>query len=427
VKKPTFTFKFLLFIVMGLLLFQVRPQIALALTSGDFNYTLNGNNATITGYTGSAGLITIPATIDGHPVIRIGNRAFQQKVNLISVNIPNSVTNIGLGAFWGCSNLNEAKFLGNAPAMEKEVFDGSASGFKVFYFYGKTGFTNPWNGYPTQPLLAVPASVKAASTGYNSVKISWNLISGASGYEVYRAASTTGSYTKVSTTTATSYNNTGLTTNSTYYYKVRAYKTVGTTKVYSSYSTVVSAKPVLSAPASIKAVSFSYNIIGTNWSTVSGAKGYEVYRATSAAGTYTKIATTTVPGYYNTGLTTNRTYYYKVRAYRLVGTKKVYSNYSSVVSAKPIPATPFQLKASRINSESIRLTWIGVTGANGYEVYRATSRTGTYSFLKSTTNQYYIDPDLKTGKTYYYKVRSYRTVGKTKVYSGWTTIVYAKL
>jgi fibronectin type 3 domain-containing protein len=132
------------------------------------------------------------------------------------------------------------------------------------------------------------------------------------------------------------------------------------------------------------------------------------------------LATTTGVSCNNTGLSTNSTYYYKVRAYRIVGSVKVYSNFSSVVSVKPIPSAPANFKTVRINSTSIKLTWSGVTGASGYEIYRAASSTGTYSLIKATTSLYYTNTGLVTGKTYHYKIRAYRIVRTTKVYSNWT-------
>ncbi|MEI2356295.1 InlB B-repeat-containing protein, partial [Mesobacillus zeae] len=178
-------------------------------------------------------------------------------------------------------------------------------------------------------------------------------------------------------------------------------------------------------PSSPKATSVSYNSIKISWIGVSGANGYEVDRATSSTGTYSYVGTTSSTSYTNTGLTTNKTYYYKVRTYRLVGSSKVYGNYSGVVSAKPVPSIPANLKAARYSSSSIKLTWSKVSGATGYQVYRATSKTGTYSYVKGTTSSSYINTGLTKKKTYYYKIRAYRTVGKTKVYSGWTTIVSA--
>ncbi|MFP5106815.1 fibronectin type III domain-containing protein [Neobacillus sp. C211] len=279
-----------------------------------------------------------------------------------------------------------------------------------------------------KPVLAVPASPKAASASYSSIKTSWTAVSGASGYEVSRATSSTGTYSVVgNTTTATSLTNTGLSTNKVYYYKIRAYRMVGTTKVYGGYTTVVSAKPIPSVPTNFKAASASYSSIKTSWTAVSGASGYEVFRATSSTGTYSLVGkTTTATSFTNTGLSTNKLYYYKIKAYRTVGTTKVYSGYTTVVSAKPIPSVPTNFKAARYSSTSIKTTWSAVTGASGYEVYRATSSTGTYSLVKNTTSLYFTNTGLTTGRTYYYKARSYKLVGTVKVYSGWTAVSSAR-
>jgi fibronectin type 3 domain-containing protein len=72
------------------------------------------------------------------------------------------------------------------------------------------------------------------------------------------------------------------------------------------------------------------------WNAVVGATKYEVYRATAGEGTYTKVTEAASTSYTNTGLATGATYYYKVRAYRLVGSTRVYGGYSSIVSVKPV-------------------------------------------------------------------------------------------
>ncbi|MCM3668267.1 hypothetical protein M3181_04520 [Mesobacillus maritimus] len=283
--------------------------------------------------------------------------------------------------------------------------------------------TNP--SYKEPVTIVAPSSPKAVSNSYNSAKVSWNAASGVSGYEVYRSTSSNGTYTKAGTTSGTSYIDKSLTTGKTYYYKIRAYKT-GTRTNYSSYSSVVNTRPIPSTPSSLKAASASYNSIKTSWNAVSGATGYEVYRASSKTGTYTKVGTTASTSFKNTSLTTNKTYYYKIRAYRTVGSSKVYSKYSTIVSTKPVPSIPGKFTANRASSTSVKLTWNSVSGASGYELYRATSSNGTYSLLKNTPNLNYTNSSLKTGKTYYYKLRSYRKVGETKIYSKWTTVLSAK-
>ncbi|MEH7417299.1 fibronectin type III domain-containing protein [Neobacillus drentensis] len=292
--------------------------------------------------------------------------------------------------------------------------------------YNSSTYQTIYKWFSTNPAsYNPPTNLKAAATSYNNVNLTWTAASGVSGYEIYRSTSSTGTFTKIASATGTSYNNSALNTGTTYYYKVRSYKT-GTTTAYSSFTPVVSVKPTLSTPASPKAVSSAYNSIKTSWAAVSGANGYEVYRAASSTGTYTLVSSTTSTSFTNTGLSTNQPYYYKIRAYRTVGTMKVYSSYTTVVSARPVPSVPTSFAATRLNSTSIKLTWGAVSGANGYELYRSTSSTGTYTLLKSTTTLYFTNSGLTTGKTYYYKLRAYKTVGSTKVYSGWTSIISAR-
>mgnify|MGYP000755726222 CR=1 FL=1 len=72
-----------------------------------FEYTVTGDEATITGYTGSARSLVIPSELGGKPVTAIGEKAFYQNKTITSVKIPEGVTSIGDSAFEGCSSLTE--------------------------------------------------------------------------------------------------------------------------------------------------------------------------------------------------------------------------------------------------------------------------------------------------------------------------------
>lgn len=180
------------------------------------------------------------------------------------------------------------------------------------------------------------SNVKASSAGYNSIKLSWNKLSNATGYKIYRADKKDGKYKCIKTISdkgTITYTDKKLTINKNYYYKVAPYKssTIG------KKSRVVSAKPSLAKPKSVAATAKGSKTVNISWKKVSGASGYEVYRADSKKGTYKKVATIkkgSTVSYKNKKLKKGTTYYYKVRAYRTVGKKKVYSGYSSVVSAK---------------------------------------------------------------------------------------------
>ena len=183
------------------------------------------------------------------------------------------------------------------------------------------------------------SGIKATSNSYNSIKLTWNkVINGANGYDVYRSTSKDGKYTLRKTITSKNtieFTDTGLDTNTTYYYKVRAYRMIADKKKYGSYSEIVCAKPVLSKTTIT--VSSKSKKATIKWNKVLGASGYKVYSATSSNGTYSLKKTITsinTLSYTNTNLVSGKTYYYKVRAYRNVNGKVVYGPYSAVKSKK---------------------------------------------------------------------------------------------
>lgn len=187
---------------------------------------------------------------------------------------------------------------------------------------------------PATTILS-PTSVVATSMTYTSVKVTWATVAGVSGYSVYRALSETGPYTLITSKTAVSHTDSGLTTGTTYYYKISAYLTSGATKTYSNLTAAVSVTPAPIAPTNFNVVKSSTTSIKITWYAAPGANGYEIYRATSATGNFTLLLDTKACSYVNAKLTTNTTYYYKVRAYSVVGGKKIYGGFTVVKSAKP--------------------------------------------------------------------------------------------
>jgi hypothetical protein len=180
----------------------------------------------------------------------------------------------------------------------------------------------------------------AVSAGYNSIKLSWSKQVGVTGYVIYRATSSTGTYTKIKTLSAstTSYTNTGLTTGKAYYYKIRGYykNTLGN-YIYSGLSTTAKgAVPKLATP--VLTTTAGVDKLKLTWKAIPGAYGYKIYKKTSATGSYYRVKTISggsVTTWTNYGLTTGKTYYYKIIAYRVVSGKTHYSSYSNVSYKKP--------------------------------------------------------------------------------------------
>ena len=127
--------------------------------------------------------------------------------------------------------------------------------------YDLVGSTNKWfkisfemsgkekTGYISKDYMSVveipgKTTLKASATTYDKVKLTWDKVSGASGYQIQRYDSETKKYKTVKTITSgstTSYSNGYRNCDTTYKYRIRAYKTYDGVKVYGSYSSAASA------------------------------------------------------------------------------------------------------------------------------------------------------------------------------------------
>ena len=282
----------------------------------------------------------------------------------------------------------------------------------------------------------VSVTYRAASTGTLSAPtvtggndsqgrptLKWNAVTGAAKYEVYRARSKDGTYTKYSTTTGTAYTNSSyLTSGATYYYKVRALDANGNAGPYSAVVSVT-CRLKLTAPT-VTASTDSQGRPTLKWNAVTGAAKYEVYRARSKDGDYIKYSTVTGTSYTNTSYLANgTTYYYKVRALGSDGTAGPDSTPVSVTYKAPFGAP--LVTGSKDSQGRPALKWDKVTDAAKYEVYRARSKNGTYSLMSTQSATGYTNTSyLANGTTYYYKVRALKASGTASAYSSVVTITY---
>jgi len=178
--------------------------------------------------------------------------------------------------------------------------------------------------------------------------------------------------------------------------------------------------------------SVTYNSIKMQWSKCTNADGYKIIRATKKTGKYTtvkSIAKNTDISYKNSSLTCGKTYYYKVIPYRIISGVTIYGKESSILSAKVRPAVSSSVRA-KSGHGYITISWAHVSGATGYRIYRASSKSGAYNKLKTVSGGNtlkYSNTGLKKGNTYYYKVKAYRKTGKTSVLGKSSAEVSAKV
>lgn len=167
----------------------------------------------------------------------------------------------------------------------------------------------------------------AKSAGYSSVKLTWNAIENADGYNIYR----NGKFIKAVGAKARSFTNTNLICGNTYKYSIRAFYTVDGKKDLCTVSATRTVKPVPATPV-VKAAADTGKI-ALSWGKVNGTTKYEVYRYNKAQNKYVRIATTSSLKYTDKNVKKGYKYSYKVRSYRINNSGvTVYGNFSAVVS-----------------------------------------------------------------------------------------------
>ncbi len=288
------------------------------------------------------------------------------------------------------------------------------------YYYKVTAYNN--KGSKTSSIVSGKAypnkveNLKVVSAGTNNVKLSWDKVS-VTGYEVYMGSKKVSTITKNGTLT---YNKTKLKANTTYKFKVRAYKKVGSKKIYGPYSEVISVKTAPNKP-SISLSTKDYKTLNVKLKSVKGATKYVIEMSTDKK-TYAVVEELGASGTYaKTDLTPGKTYYFRAK---VCNSNNYCSGYSKVVSKKVVPATPTMSVSSSITKE-VLIKVNAQEGAVGYEIYRSTKKNKGYKKVTTLTSEdevlEYIDATAKR-KTYYYKVRTYVLNGTTSVYSSYSSV-----
>ena len=179
----------------------------------------------------------------------------------------------------------------------------------------------------TRPALV--KTIKATQTE-NSISLTWNKVSGATGYRVYKYNTSTKKWeTALKATSKTTATVKNLTAGKKYYFAVKPYINTGDSIVWASTYTKILTCTKPSVPSKVTAKATT-KTAALSWSKVTGATGYRVYRYNSSTKKWVALATTTSRAYTVKGLTPEKSYIFAVKPYIKVDGNTVWGSYKKV-------------------------------------------------------------------------------------------------
>ena len=371
----------------------------------------------------------------------INNNAFHECTSLRTVNLSTELKTIGDAAFKDCTSLQEIFIPGKVKTISESAFNGCSS-LKSIVFGGDYYNFGELSGTKMQCTIYYPVKYASSWGDYNVVNLkSYNSPSSVSISGTTEAAPGTkttlkvnalpvgGEFNDVFILRSSNPNVATISDDGTVIARATGVTTI-TVYMISGESASVTFSVTPEKPKNLTATAKTTTSAELSWTAAKNVTGYNVYRSTSKNGTFKNVGSTTTNTFTDKGLTKGKTYYYKVASYVNAEGKQAISQYSEVVSVKAAAPAPAQVSAKKAKSGAAKITWSKSTGANGYEVFMATSAKGKFTkagtITKSATVTF-TKSGLKARKTYYFKVRAYTTVGGKKVYSDFTRTVKVKV
>jgi hypothetical protein len=278
---------------------------------------------------------------------------------------------------------------------------------------------NRGSGGPAVERLAQPTGLAATAISGNSIYMEWtDNANGESSYWVDRSSDGTTGWSQIAVLPAnsSSYLDTAVNCEGTFYYRVRAFgESEG---LYSAYSHLANATTLAcsppAAPTNLAASAISTTQINLSWSdNATDESGYRVERSPDGSA-WSQIAdlpagTTT---YSNTSLSCGTQYFYRVRAYR--SGDGAYSSYSNAASATTELCTldsPTDLSASMVSCSRIDLRWTdNAADETSYHIDRSPDGLTDWIEIAVLPAQasVYSNSGLACDTEYHFRVRAYR-------------------
>lgn len=257
--------------------------------------------------------------------------------------------------------------------------------------------------------LAKVTGLKVSAANSSAIKLVWNKVAGATGYQLYYYSNNKWVYK--GKTTANSIKVAGK-LGVTYRYAVRAYRTVSNKNYYGSFSSSIYAKCALYAPSGAKLGTVTATSAALSWNKVTGATGYQVYMKVGS--NWVRQANLTATQYTLSKLTAGTNYNIRIRAFAKVSSGYVYS---------PVVEMTFRTVPGKIETVSVdakgtyaNLKWSKSAGADGYLVYRYNYTEKKWEREKFISTNSYKATNLTPETKYTFLVKPYHKANGSNLY-----------
>ena len=307
----------------------------------------------------------------------------------------------------------------------KGLAEGTAYSFRIKSFR-KTGSTTEFSEYTAikaATLLDGVSDFKVTSVTGSWITLEWAKNDKATGYAIEQYKG--GKWTVIATTknnTTLKFTVKGLKNDTTYSFRIRAYKTAGGSNVYSDYVRIAG-KTRIANVASFKGSAVSASAVKLDWSKNDKATGYviEQYRG----GKWTALATTknnTTLTFTVKGLAKGTAYSFRIKSFRKTGSTTDFSEYTAIKAATLLDGVS-DLKVTSVTGSWITLEWAKNANATGYSIeqYKGGKWTVIATTKNNTTLKFTVK-GLKNDTTYSFRIRAYKTAGGVTAYSDYVRI-----
>ena len=371
---------------------------------------------------GSSSLITLTANAANLPV---GNYAVTYNIQGVDqADATMTVTTAGIGSFV-YTGFTSA---GDRTVTITKITSGLCSSVIS---------ANNMDTITVVAVLAAPTALAGSGATCTQMTANWNALPGVTYYELDVSASNTFAtlltgYNALNVGLVTTYNITGLSSSTTYYYRVRAFNgnCISASSSTSTYATIVLPGTVTSNAATLVIC----DGFTANWTATANATSYLLDVSTSStfvAGFFVGVYNAYDVGNSTTislsGLNANTVYYYRVKAKNGCGNSASFSVTRNLTTANAVPVTVTSNAATLVICNGFTANWTATANATSYLLDVSTSSTFAAGFFVGVYNAYDVGNSttislsgLNANTLYYYRVKAKNGCGNSASFS--TTI-----